>query len=396
MKMIALYLPQYHSIPENDKWWGKDYTEWDSVKRGTKLIDSQYQPRQPLNNNYYNLLDINIIKWQVKLAKEFGIYGFCVYHYWFNGKLLLEKPMENFLNHPEIKFPFCFCWANEDWSNIWSGDLNNIKILISNDYNNKKDWVNHFYYFLPFFKDKRYILDENKPVLVIYNPLLISKMKEIKECWDTLAKENGFDGICLIYQGSKFFALEDNRKDLFDYGFQYFPGLLEEIEKNKFKLRKEILIHNVGTEIRKFLGNDILHREIKENKPNENNVRKIDNYDFLWEKILSMEPNKENIIPGAFTDWDNTPRRMYNGKIIIGSNPQKFKKYLSAQIERAKNIYKKDCIFIFAWNEWSEGGYLEPDEKYKYGYLEAVREALEENNEMPEYNMDYRKKFFEI
>lgn len=394
MKIIALYLPQYHSIPENDEWWGKDYTEWDSVKRGKILIDKQYQPRKPLNNNYYNLSDVNVMKWQVSIAKNNGIYGFCVYHYWFNGKLLLEKPMENFLNHPEIDFPFCFCWANEDWSNIWSGDLDNIKILISNDYNDKTDWIKHFNYFLPFFKDKRYILDKNRPVLVIYNPILISKMKEIKECWDKLAKENGFDGICLVYQGAKFYTLNDKRKELFDYGFQYFPGLLEEYEKNKMKLKKEVIVHQVGTKVRKLFGNNVLSREIKENQNDNKKVRKIDDYDHLWNKILDMVPEDDKIIPGAFTDWDNTPRRMYNGKIILGSTPQKFKKYLSMQIERAKTIYKKDCIFIFAWNEWSEGGYLEPDEKFKYEYLEAVKAALEENDEMPTYDKS-NTSFFE-
>lgn len=395
MKIMALYLPQYHSIPENDEWWGKDYTEWDSVKRGKKLINNQYQPREPLNNNYYDLTDINVMKWQIELAKKYGIYGFCVYHYWFNGKLLLEKPMENFLNHSEIEFPFCFCWANEDWSNIWAGDLNNIKILISNDYNDKSDWIDHFYYFLPFFKDKRYILDKNRPVLVIYNPILISKMKEIKDCWDNLAKENGFDGICLLYQGAKFYALDDDRKSLFDYGFQYFPGLLEETEKNMRELKTEVFIHKIGTNIRRILGNEVLQRKIKENKSNKNKVRKIENYDNLWEKILTMEPTETNIIPGAFTDWDNTPRRMFNGKIIIGSTPQKFKKYLSKQIQRTKDIYKKDCIFVFSWNEWSEGGYLEPDKKNKYGYLEAVKEALEENDEIPTNNVNSQQSFFE-
>ena len=115
------------------------------------LTEGQYQPRVPLNQNYYNLLDVDVMKWQAQLAKKAGIFGFCVYHYWFNGKLLLEKPMENLLVHKEIDFPFCFCWANEDWSNIWEGNLDTIKILISNRYDDKSDWIKHFNYFLPFF-----------------------------------------------------------------------------------------------------------------------------------------------------------------------------------------------------------------------------------------------------
>lgn len=395
MKILALYLPQYHTIPENDEWWGKDYTEWDSLKRGEKLIDSQYQPRIPLNNNYYDLSNVNVMKWQTELAKKYGIYGFCVYHYWFNGKLLLEKPMENYLKHKEIDFPFCFCWANEDWSNIWSGDLNNIKILISNSYDDKEDWINHFNYFLPFFLDKRYIKDKNRPVLVIYNPILINKMQEIKECWNELAIENGFDGICLIYQGAKFYTLNDKRKELFDYGFQYYPGLLEELEKNQITLKKEIYIHHLGTKIRKILGNDFLKRKLNENCSDEKKVRKLENYDDLWNRILKINPKDNNIIPGAFTDWDNTPRRKYNGKIVIGSSPEKFKKYLSIQVKRAINIYKKDCMIIFAWNEWSEGGYLEPDEKYKYKYLEAIYDVLKDSDELPVSYSKHDNNFFE-
>ena len=144
MKVIALYLPQYHEIPENDLWWGKGYTEWTSVRRGKELIEGQYQPRIPENNNYYDLLNIDVMKWQVSLAKEYGVYGFCFYHYWFNGKKLLERPIEQYLEHKEIDFPYYLCWANETWTTVWEGE-ENPTVLAEHDYTDRKDVDEHFY-----------------------------------------------------------------------------------------------------------------------------------------------------------------------------------------------------------------------------------------------------------
>ncbi len=382
MNILAFYLPQYHAIPENDEWWGKDYTEWDSLRRGEMLTEGQYQPRVPLNHNYYNLLDVDVMKWQAQLAKRAGIYGFCVYHYWFNGKLLLEKPMENLLAHKEIDFPFCFCWANEDWSNIWEGDLNTIKILISNKYDDKSDWINHFNYLLPFFKDDRYIKVDNKPVLVIYNPLLISRMEEIIDCWNQMAIGAGFSGIIFMYQNGRTLLSDDKRKYLFDYGMEYYPGLADYAKKEKNDLKRDRIIHNIGTYIRQNIGLQ-LNRRIKENASGNNKIKQIESYDEVWDFILSRDIEEENTIPGAFVDWDNTPRRKYAGKVILGATPEKFKEYLRRQIVRAKEVYHKNLMVIFAWNEWSEGGYLEPDEKYGYAYLDAIHDTLQSLNELP-------------
>lgn len=382
MNILAFYLPQYHAIPENDEWWGKDYTEWDSLRRGEMLIEGQYQPRIPLEQNYYNLLDVDVMKWQAQLAKRAGIYGFCVYHYWFNGKLLLEKPMENLLAHKEIDFPFCFCWANEDWSNIWEGNLDTIKILISNRYDDKSDWIKHFDYFLPFFKDDRYIKVDNKPVLAIFNPLLIPRMKEIIDCWNQMAIEAGFSGIIFMYQNCQTLLSDDKRKYLFDYGMEYYPGLAAFAKKEKNDLKRDRVIHNIGTYIRQNTGLQ-LNRKIKENASGNRKIKQIESYDEVWDFILSRDIKEENTIPGAFVDWDNTPRRKYAGKVILGATPEKFKEYLRRQIVRAKEVYHKNLMVIFAWNEWSEGGYLEPDEKYGYAYLDAIHNTLQSLNELP-------------
>ena len=151
MKIIPVYLPQYHTIPENDKWWGKGFTEWTNLKAAKPLFEGHYQPRVPLNNNYYDLSDVETLKWQCRIAREHGIYGFAMYHYWFNGHLLLEKSMEMLLAHPEIDINYCISWANHDWTDGWKAKPGKAKTLITHDFNDEHDWIDHFNYMLPFF-----------------------------------------------------------------------------------------------------------------------------------------------------------------------------------------------------------------------------------------------------
>lgn len=374
MNTVAFYLPQYHQVPENDLWWGEGYTEWSSLKKGQQRFDGQYQPRIPLNNNYYDLKDIDVIRWQANLAKKHGVNSFCVYHYWFDGKLLLEKPMENFL-HSEIEFPFFFCWANETWTTVWNDRPNERKILASNDYSNSENWDKHFYYCLDFFKDKRYIKKDNKPLFVIYNPIVINylNLKNLLNRWNELAIKNGFAGMTYLYQtGNSLCFMDNGRKKLFDYALEYYPGLTDWRSKNIFSYYFDIFKRRIVTS-------------------HDDAATLLQDYDNIWKKIMNYIPPKEsNIIPGAFTDWDNSPRRKFGAKIILNSSPEKFKYYFKEQLLRAKELYKKNMVVIFAWNEWSEGGYLEPDERYKYGYLEAIKQALIETNEFQdEFDNDF-------
>ena len=159
-------MPQFHAIPENDIWWGEGFTEWTNTKAAKPLFRGHYQPKEPLKDNYYSLLDSKTQEWQASLAKKYGIYGFCYYHYWFHGKLLLEKPMENMLKNKKVDIPFCISWANETWSRTWSGQER--EILIQQDYGNKSDWLKHIEYLVPFFKDSRYIKIDNKPLMLLY------------------------------------------------------------------------------------------------------------------------------------------------------------------------------------------------------------------------------------
>lgn len=391
MKIIAFYLPQYHTIPENNEWHEPDFTEWSHMKRAQAYMEGHYQPRVPLHENYYDLTDVEVMRWQTDMAKKYGVYGFCAYHYWFDGKLLLEKPMENYLKEESIDFPYCFCWANDDWTNIWHGDSSSIKTLIMNHYDDPEDWKNHFLYMLPFFKDRRYMKEDNKPIFTIYNPVKIptNRMKQMMEMWNRMAQENGFAGIKFTYQAANsFMSMTEAQRSLFDYGFEYFPSLVAWSKKTKAELLKSNLRVKAGQLIRS-IKKSALDKKLEEHKE----IAEIRTYEDEWEDALAITPLNDTIIPGAFTDWDNTPRYQRNGKILLGACPEKFEEYLTRQIQRAKEVYKKDAIMMFAWNEWSEGGYLEPDEKFGYGYLEAIRNALMKTGEFPVWDSQSDKLF---
>ena len=376
IKVIPLYLPQFHTIPENDQWWGNGFTEWVNVKKAKPLFEGHNQPRVPLNNNYYDLSELETLKWQCKLAKDYGIYGFCMYHYWFNGKLLLERPMEMLLAHPEIEIKYCISWANHDWTDGWKGSEKSPKILIAHNFDDEADWVNHFNYMLPFFKDKRYMQENNKPILVIYIPNIIKKLDKMLNLWTKMAKENGFDGLTYIYQSAASSFDYSWNRDVFDYGVEMNPGYANMCfdKSNKFNHIAKFIKYT--HEIKRILG-------IKKSlmpKGQAKEVKQMD-YDDLWTKILSLRPKQDGpkMIPCAVTDWDNTPRHGRRGSVYRGVSTVKFDKYFKQLVDNTQNYYDTDMIFVFAWNEWAEGGYLEPDKLYGYGFLDVIKNIINES-----------------
>lgn len=382
MKILAFYLPQFHNIPENDEWWGPGFTEWTNVKAATPLFEGHQQPRVPLNNNYYNLLDDDVKIWQAEIAKKYGIYGFCYYHYWFDGKLLLEKPMEQMLKNPKIDLPFCICWANEPWTKIWVGE--EAKTLIPQRYGSVEDWKKHFEYFVPFFKDPRYICEDGKPLVCIYRPHVIPHLAEMISCWRSEAESAGFPGLVVIGRYENNLYLESEYNNSFDYIMEWQPisAKMSGQEKananpsflRKSKRRLKTMLSQISEQSGSTLTKKIAGLRDRDSQANQE-------YDDVWKDIISMEPTTSRSIPGAFVRWDNSPRKHKNEGLILGETPEKFKKYLSLQIKHAKEDYHQDKMFMFAWNEWAEGGYLEPDEEYGYAYLEAIKEALLENDE---------------
>lgn len=344
-KLIALYLPQYHTFPENDEWWGKGFTEWTNVKKAKPLYKNHNQPRVPLNDNYYNLMDSGTFDWQISLAKNYGIDAFCFYHYWFNGKLLLNAPLENYLKRKELDLPYCFSWANEPWTRSWDGE--NRCVLMNQVYGGKTDIINHFKYMLPFFLDSRYIKKDNKPVFVLYRANSISYLSEMIDVWNKLALENGFDGVFFVesltgFQDEKFSSKTDACfyfEPMWILKKTIFQKILRSIKSPKWRNHKE-------------------------------------SYEKVWKKILKKEELSSKRWAGGFVDWDNSPRKGKNGVIFEKTSVELFYKFLTLQFEKMKKAECPVC-FINAWNEWGEGTYLEPDTKNKYGFLEAIKKAKE-------------------
>lgn len=369
LKVIAFYLPQYHSIPENDKWWGKDFTEWTNVKKAIPLFDGHDQPRIPLNNNYYNLLDDDVKIWQANLAKEHNVFGFCYYHYWFkDGKQLLEKPAEQMLKNQEVNLPFCFCWANENWTRNWDGG--NREVMVEQDYGNEKDWEDHFQYLNMFFKDSRYITMDGKPLLIIYKPDEIIDIYQMIKYFKKRAIEEGYPGLCCAFQFPTYYTDMFYRDDIFDYRIAFEP-IYSRSNKSQNKSNKVSLIRNLLGEnfISKYRKMNIKSKSIS-NKPKHLSMFF---YDEAWETIIN-EKWPSNLLPGGFVDWDNTPRNKH-GAMYVGFSIDKFKNYMYRLCKRAKEE-QKTVVFINAWNEWGEGAYLEPDEKYGNKKLEIIREVI--------------------
>lgn len=374
-RVIALYLPQFHTIPENDKWWGEGFTEWTNTKKAMPLFEGHEQPKTPLNNNYYDLSNVTVMEYQAELAKKYGVFGFCYYHYWFkNGKKLLEKPIEQMLEDKKVDIPFCLCWANENWTRNWDGG--NREIIMEQDYGSIKDWQKHFSYLLLFFKDARYMLYNNRPLLVIYKPEQIVNFNEMIETFDTMAKKSGFDGIIILSQYPNTFYGERDDRLLIDYQIKFQPVmslqtkfyLSHGLTKSKITLNKAIRKLNALKMFRSFLN-------IKRKIHRSSSIKKLEvnDYDEAWDIILNKEPFDESVISGGFTSWDNTARNK-NGMLFKGASPEKFEHYM---IELLKKPSAMNLVFVNAWNEWAEGAYLEPDERYGYAYLEALKKAVD-------------------
>ena len=349
-RVIATYLPQFHRVKENDEWWGKGFTDWTAVKNASPLYEGHNQPRIPLNENYYNLLDKSVMQWQANLAKNYLVDGFCFWHYWFeNGRKILETPAENLLKWQDVDMPFCFCWANETWARTWSNVYrsnhwslkfepqkmdDNEGILLRQDYGNRKLWKKHFYYLLPFFKDKRYIKHNGMPVFIIFRPLLMPCSVQMIECWNNLANNNGFSGIYFIGWG---------------------------MSKTKFPYSANII--------------DVFQISCEDSTKTVRGKRPkiFRNYKNLYETFFNMPISrvKTELLCGL-VGYDNTPRNGENGSVIYGGNPKLFKYYFDRLLKSSIDNYNP-FVFIHAWNEWAEGNYLEPDTINGYQYLDAIK-----------------------
>lgn len=374
-KIVTFYLPQFHTIPENDKWWGKGFTEWTNTRKAVPLFEGHYQPKTPLNENYYDLSDVTVMEKQAELAKRYGIFGFCYYHYWFkDGKKLLEKPIENMLKNPKVDIPFCLCWANENWTRNWDGG--NREIIVEQNYGTQDDWEKHFLYFLDFFRDGRYITADGCPVLFIYKPEIIEHFNEMIDYWQKRIVEEGFPGIKIVCQFphllySQLLGIKKIDQSRIDYYAKFEPAAehtytyavgLTRLQQMKRTVMQHV--YKVWNWVKKTFHIN-LSKKTKQSWPS------VYDYDCSWDVILHHEPYGDNLINGGFVDWDNTARNK-NGRLYKGATPEKFGNYMEALLKKPSAL---NMVVVNAWNEWAEGAYLEPDEKYGYAYLEALKRA---------------------
>lgn len=347
IKLIAFHLPQFHECEENNMWWGKGFTEWNNTRQAKPIFYGHNQPREPLNDYYYDLSCKRDILWQMKMAKDYHIYGFCFYHYWFLGKKILNYPIETIRDMKDEKINYCLCWANETWTRTWNGDDT---ILMKQEYGDQNEWELHFQYLLTFFKDDYYIKRDNSPMLLIYRSMNIPKYSEMIQFWERRCIDYGFSGICIIEEMNSF---QNNTFGKTCLQFEPLYTMKYGRTEREFKIYKQMS---------KIFNS--LHRS--------NNL--IYSYSMLWKNILRREiPN--GLFLGAFVDWDNTARKGKNGRIVLGTSVRKFEKFLKEQKERAIQN-KIEYIFINAWNEWGEGTYLEPDKKNRNKYLEVVKKIF--------------------
>ncbi len=362
MKVLAMYLPQFHRVKENDEWWGEGFTEWTAVKTAEKYFDGQVQPRIPLNHNYYDLMDKETMCWQSDLMKEYGVYGMVFYHYWFkDGRIILEKPAENLLKWKDIDMPFCFSWANETWARSWSNlsdknawstridrelDVNNQdSILIEQQYGNEEEWKKHFEYLKPFFYDKRYIRKDGKPLFIIYKPMSIPCLAKMIMYWRDLAKQESFGDIYVIGVNS-----------------------------------------NGGGCV------DAILRQEPQNMLGRNRDHTIVNSQELWDAILDEDiPYEDTTFFCGFPGYDDTPRRGEGGRALSIMPPKMFEDNLTKLFQKGKER-GNEYTFINAWNEWGEGMYLEPDELNGHGMLDAVRSALQRVENETNHNRNAERK----
>lgn len=377
-RVIAYYLPQFHPIPENDKYWGKGFTEWTNVAKAKPLFKGHYQPRIPADLGFYDLRLPEVREQQAQMAREAGIEGFCYWHYWFgNGKRLLQRPFNEVLQSGKPDFPFCLAWANHSWKTSTWENGGKDRMIVEQRYLGEEDYTLHFQEVLPAFRDKRYITIEGKPLFAIFDPYNFQDVSNFIKTWQRLAKENGLKGIYFIAMSNSTSTLQRNAdgtlkrvtpnlqsservyNDLLNLGFD---GI------NSFgKSRAEMLY--MGKYVR--IAKKLLHQYLPFLPTH------CINYEKITQHFFAPEDSWQNVYPSIFPQWDRTPRAGNSEGVYVNATPTTFKKH----IQNALNVIKnKDMehriLFLRAWNEWGEGNYVEPDLKYGHGFLDAIKEAI--------------------
>lgn len=379
-RVIALYLPQFHPIPENDKWWGKGFTEWTNVAKAKPLFRGHYQPRIPADLGFYDLRVPEVREQQAAMAQEAGIEGFCYYHYWFAGKQLLERPLQEVISSKKPNFPFCICWANHTWSSkTWQQSSARQKdtLLIEQTYPGKSDDIAHFNALLSAFEDSRYIKVDGKLLFAIYDFYNFPHIKEFMQTWQSLAKQHNLPPFFFVGMttntlsfrigdnGEKVYQLPNLKSSaaIYKYGLSLGFDAINSFGKRRGEMLYEGKIHNITKVILRRLG-------LPAGKIRYDYARTVCNY-------FAPEDKWENVYPTILPQWDRTPRVTDGEGIYVNATPESFKKHIEQALELLKDKAPEHRIlFLKSWNEWGEGNYVEPDLRYGHGFLDALRRTL--------------------
>ena len=343
MRVLAHYLPQFHPIPENDEWWGRGFTEWTNVAKARPLFRGHVQPHLPSDLGFYDLRVPEVREAQADLARSHGLSGFCYWHYWFGGHLLLQRPLEEVLASGRPDFPFCVAWANQSWSGVWHGSPD--RILIEQTYPGPEDDARHFAYLRRAFEDPRYLRVAGKPLFVIFEPRGLPEPARFVERWQMMASEAGLGGLYLVaFLGESDVAAATHHEDGFDAALYFeFPFG----QTSSSWVRDRLRVRGI--------------------------VRGPDRYQYA-EDFRDPPPGiRGRVIPTVCSNWDNTPRSGRRGRVALGATPERFAAQLRGAIEFATAAPPEEqIVMIKSWNEWAEGNYVEPDTEYGLARLEAV------------------------
>lgn len=371
VKVAAIYFPQLHAIPENDGWWGPGFTDWTNVKKAKPLFAGHYQPRVPASG-YYDQSRPETIRRQVAQAKEYGVSAFCHYHYWFDGKQLLERPTNLFLEMTDLDLELCLSWANETWSRRWDGQDHHVLQLQTHP-PTVQSWGRHFDYLIRAWSDPRALRVDGKPIFLIYRPDKLERPGQMFDYWQTRARSHGLDGLYFVAV-QQYAPLPWETLRHFDALFRFQPFVatqaLNEAHPPFYKR------HFAG--LRAAIPRPLAIR--LQTLIDDRQGPKLLDYERVWQQIVAQPSDRAlTTFEGAFVDWDNTARFGEHATIYRGATCGRFQHWLAQLCDKVARHNRGDTrlVFINAWNEWAEGAYLEPDERAGDGYLRAVRAVVE-------------------
>lgn len=380
-RVIALYLPQFHPTPENDRWWGPGFTEWTNVAKAKPLFRGHQQPRIPADLGFYDLRLPETREQQAQLAREAGVEGFCYYHYWFgNGRQLLERPLQEVVASGKPDFPFCICWANHTWSNkTWERKsvVQKNSVLMEQTYPGTEDDIAHFNTLLPMFKDRRYMTVDGKLIFAIYDPFGFKNVQQFIATWRRLAEENGLPGFHFIGMTPSTLTIRtapdgtrqrvmpnlessaEIYRRVLDLGFDAVNSL--------GKRRGEMLYEGKWKNIAKTV---LRHIGFPTGSMRYDYERTVRNY-------FAPEDTWENVYPSILPQWDRTPRVASMDGVYVNATPEKFENHIRQALSLIKDKQPEHRIlFLKSWNEWGEGNYVEPDMEWGHGFIDAIHNAV--------------------